>query len=495
MSLSGNLSDLAVVDLLQFVHLSQRTGTLHLEREGELARISFHRGRMVSAWAPTSPSVCDLLIAAGALGRDALASAIERQATELPPASLGQVLVATGAVGRNALRDAIRGKIEQTIFELIRWTRGRFRFVVDEVCPDREVALAPGDIIPDADVDTQSVLMEALRLFDERGGDRSPPAAAPTLAAPTLEVGAAPAAAVDAVQLVTRDEALAAALAAALHGRAAVRRVPLFDAGLPGPGELPPVVVVDIRPGQVAADGVRRLAGRHPRSPLIAIIARGVDPALAIAAGAISALPPEPTSLAVCCMAVASARGAVPATTPDLRTDLVRLRRVLGDLRSGLLSATVSLNLMTIVADSVERAVLFVVRGGAFVALGAFGSRDDGSPLAATCHGLVLRAAADSEMVECTVDGRARVVDVDQPGLPGELRAAIDRPRSGQAVLFPVLGTQKVIALVYADNGRRLGPISDVEIVEIATSQVGLAFENELLRRQLHRVPAGNDRR
>src|SRR5689334_20714218 len=106
MSLSGNLTDLAVVDLLQFVHLSLRSGTLHLDREGDQARISFHRGRIVSAWGPTSPSVSDLLIGAGALGRDQLAIAIERQAAELPPPSLGRVLIAIGAVTREALRDA-----------------------------------------------------------------------------------------------------------------------------------------------------------------------------------------------------------------------------------------------------------------------------------------------------------------------------------------------------------------------------------------------------
>ena len=55
--------------------------------------------------------------------------------------------------------------------------------------------------------------------------------------------------------------------------------------------------------------------------------------------------------------------------------------------------------------------------------------------------------------------------------------------------MFPVLGSRRVIALIYADNGRRLRPIDDVELVEIATAQVGLAFENELLRRQLTRTP------
>jgi hypothetical protein len=50
-SISGSLADIAIVDLLQFVHMSQRSGTLQLERRGEEAHISFHRGRIASAWA------------------------------------------------------------------------------------------------------------------------------------------------------------------------------------------------------------------------------------------------------------------------------------------------------------------------------------------------------------------------------------------------------------------------------------------------------------
>ena len=36
MSLFGSLADVAIVDLLQFVHLSGRSGTLYLERDDEI---------------------------------------------------------------------------------------------------------------------------------------------------------------------------------------------------------------------------------------------------------------------------------------------------------------------------------------------------------------------------------------------------------------------------------------------------------------------------
>jgi len=52
-------------------------------------------------------------------------------------------------------------------------------------------------------------------------------------------------------------------------------------------------------------------------------------------------------------------------------------------------------------------------------------------------------------------------------------------------VVFPVLGAQRVISVIYTDNGERDETIEDIEILELATAQVGMAFENELLRRQI----------
>ena len=88
----------------------------------------------------------------------------------------------------------------------------------------------------------------------------------------------------------------------------------------------------------------------------------------------------------------------------------------------------------------------------------------------------------------CIALGHALTLDYDSAELPGELKRVLDRPRSGQGVLFPVLGARRAIGLIYADNGRRVASVQDVELMELATAQVGLAFENELLRRQLERL-------
>jgi hypothetical protein len=107
--------------------------------------------------------------------------------------------------------------------------------------------------------------------------------------------------------------------------------------------------------------------------------------------------------------------------------------------------------------------------------------------LAAATSGLTLRSVNVTALAEIMAEGRARIIEHSPRTLPEELREIVDRPKSGQAAVFPVLGSRRVIALIYADNGRHDRAIDDVEIMEIATAQVGLAFENELLRRQIDR--------
>jgi GAF domain-containing protein len=41
------------------------------------------------------------------------------------------------------------------------------------------------------------------------------------------------------------------------------------------------------------------------------------------------------------------------------------------------------------------------------------------------------------------------------------------------------------VALVYVDNGARREPLEELDMLELASAQAGLAFENELLRRRV----------
>lgn len=527
MAISGSLKDVSVADVMQFIHLGRRTGTLVLARGGERAMIGFHGGRLVSAQAPHTPKLGDLLVSFKLIDRPALDEAVQRQGKESPELrrSLGQMLLSSGAIDAEGLRQVIAQQIEQAVSEVMIWDTGTFEFAIDDLRPIDDIALYPGDVLPDADINTQMVLLEAARIFDERNrgreGEGHAPIVEPTrrpvahgpnvtaehsledtlTAFPAAPREAAPAEEPERIrlQIVTRDHAFAQALAEKVEPYVAgVDLVTADQAGEALPGEPPPLVAVDLRGGQTAVESLKRLRHGHPRASVIALVDAHIPLAQVFAAGILMAMPAEAEAVSACVQNVLATRSDLhrpappsgPAALPPAEAvppggGVAKLRRVFGDLRSGLISATVALNLMHIISESVERAVLFLVKRQQLVALGAFGVDERGRSLAELTRGLRLELDGDNIFTRSLELGEVQSMDVDEAALPPHFHELVGRSKNGQVVVFPVLGTQRVISMIYADNGDRDQPIEDIDILELATAQVGMAFENELLRRQI----------
>ena len=511
MSLSGNLEDVSVADALQFIHLGGRTGTLALSCGEVRAEIGFHQGRIVNAWGPGSKRLGELLLDAGVIDQPALDAALKAQETEQPRRSLGQVLVGLNVLEPETMYRAIEQQIERTVYDLVTWTQGTFHFTLDDLKPIDEIAVVPGDVIRHLNLDTQMVLLDALRIFDERNREGGPrlgtpaqgtapvPAAAksmPTPAhgvtvvkmAPTPAHGVVPVAPLERVrlQVVSADKQIAEKLAQSIP-EATVSRVNLRDAGTPPPGEAPPIVLLDLRQGGVALEAISALRRARPRASILAVIDSGVPMAQVYQAGAMSAVQGDlPLVIAAFRSLAENRRDLITggARADGISASFNKLRRIVGDLRSGLISTTISLSLMNIISESVERAVLFLVRRDGLVALGAFGNGPEGKPLAQSSRGLRLPLNAKNALADSLADGQVRALQFEEAGFPETLRAILGRPRTGQCAVFPVLGGQRVIALVYADNGHSNRAIEELDILELAAAQAGLAFENELLRRQ-----------
>jgi hypothetical protein len=594
MAISGSLKDVSVADVMQFIHLGRRTGTLLLTRGAQRAMIGFHSGRLVSAQAPRTPKLGDLLISSGLLDRANLDLAVQTQSIERERRSLGQVLVGSGAIDAEGLRQVIAQQIEQAVSEVMVWDAGTFEFAIDDLRPIDDIALYPSDVLPDADLNTQMVLLEAARIFDERNRGRSetllegagapgaqgspgtsagPSQAAAALATGTAAAterrraglprgtgahafaasaaapaglsglsgggsgGAAAAGGFDGdsthpalesmltagnhpagllvleprpetqhrrwempkhaaerlhLQIVSADAAFAEQLGEALHHEVAgIEGLRIDQAGAVAPGEPQPIVVVDLRRGGVSLEQAAALRRARPRASIIALVDPGTSVAKVYAAGVLTALPPDVEAVAACVENLIESRddlirgasGFMPAASAQ--SGVARLRRVFGDLRSGLISATVALNLMHIISESVERAVLFLVKRDQLVALGAFGADTLGRPLAELTRGIKLSTQTESIFARSLALGEVQSVSFEDAGLPEPFRSLVGRSRAGQVVVFPVLGAQRVISVIYTDNGERDQPIEDIDILELATAQVGMAFENELLRRQI----------
>ncbi|HKV08729.1 MAG TPA: DUF4388 domain-containing protein [Thermoanaerobaculia bacterium] len=527
MSISGSLKDVSVADVMQFIHLGRRTGTLLLNRGPEKAMIGFHGGRLVSAQAPRTPKLGDLLITSGMIDRGILENAIRLQNEERERRSLGQILVGSGTIDAEGLRQVIAQQIEQAVSEVMVWDTGTFEFAIDDLRPIDDIALYPSDVLPDADINTQMVLLEAARIFDERNrdaaadpgsdtrpdlhrrpsssefdGDSTHPAmtlestqvrsTALAVAEPEFELREAapkPAAALLKLHIASADVPFAEQLAEALqHEVAGVELAELSHAGMAGPDEPPPIVLIDLRQGAATLEQAAALRRSRPRASLIALVEPGTSFAKVYEAGVLAAFTADVEAVVACVENVIESRRDLVrggGRIPEPRSGVARLRRVFGDLRSGLISATVALNLMHIISESVERAVLFLVKRDHLVALGAFGTDAKGRPLAEVTRGLKVELDIESALARSLDTGEVQNLTFEEAALTEPFRSMVGPPRNGHVVVFPVLGSQRVISVIYTDNGDNESAIEDIDILELATAQVGMAFENELLRRQI----------
>jgi len=290
------------------------------------------------------------------------------------------------------------------------------------------------------------------------------------------------------VRALTPDRELVRQLRTRLAGRARLRRVALGRATEPAGAGDSDVVLVDVRAGALDPEGLALLRAARPEARIVVLVDSADVLPLAYRHGAAAAVPAEVETVAACLSSLLEtdlARGEEDGRAAPAETGMRRLQRVFGDLRSGVASATVALNLMQLVSESFERAVLLLVKKDRLAALGAFGVAADGRPLAAAVRRLEL--VPSGLLAAALATSQAQTSAFAGADLPGALALVLGAPAFDRVVVFPVAGTERVIAVVYADNGEIDRKLQDLDLLEVAAAQVGIAFENELLRRQLGR--------
>jgi len=520
MSFQGRIEDVAVADVMQLIRLGGHSGSLSIHAGEEEALIGFERGRLVSGWSSSSLRLGELLFAASALDEPALQRALDAQEAERPRRPIGQILVRQGATTPDVIRQVVGAEIERVVKEVLAWPAGTFDFALDDLTPVVEISRFSG--APKVDLDTQQVLLEVLQAMEEEsiraacqpptptevtgeGSDpveefvhvitrsgRKPLAPAGT-ASPDSAVSDSAITAKHEVpdrprfQLVSPDADLATRINQMLietGDRMSV--VGLRDAGSSLLGEAPPIVVVDLRYQPQGAETLTALCRARPRASVVVLFEGRAPLRELYHAGVLSITSATAETVVACVRSVARQRKYLSnesAIAEGVRSSLARLRRIIVDLRSGLLATSVSANLLNVVAESLDRGVLLVPDREQLVALGAFGRTASGEDLVAKTQHMAFPLGQNGVFVECVRDSHTRRVSYESAGLPAAFCDVVDRPISGEIAVLPVPGSERVIAVIYLDNGARDRLVGDIEIFELAAFQLGLALENEFLRR------------
>jgi len=157
-ALRGDLRHFFPAEILQLLQLSQATGRLEVERQGERAEVYVERGRPV--FARTSGGAVragEVLVHRGVLSSDQLERALTTQRAQ-PGQRLGALLVAEGAVTPEQLQGAVHEVLRRIVFGLLLWREGTFRFMPGEPARDEDIQI---------DLDLDRLILEGLRLADQ----------------------------------------------------------------------------------------------------------------------------------------------------------------------------------------------------------------------------------------------------------------------------------------------------------------------------------------
>ena len=157
MGVSGNLKTMLPGDLLQWLSLGQKNGTLVVSNKAVEKKIFFRSGRVISS-ASNDPReyLGQFLMSHGYLSEPELMKAMEVQ--HQSGILLGKILVMIDVINETELQRLMRLKAEEEIYEIFLWPEAEFHFIDDQL-PTQEM-------IP-LQIDVTGIIMEGTRRVDE----------------------------------------------------------------------------------------------------------------------------------------------------------------------------------------------------------------------------------------------------------------------------------------------------------------------------------------
>lgn len=150
MPVSGDLATLDFADLLGWVQVRAKTGSLSLRRGATEKRLGFDAGRLGSS-ASNDPreTLGQALVRDHLISEEALFRALLRQESEHK--LLGEILVESGALAADPLRRALERSAEEIVYDVFLWRDGAFAYedgaeaVVNPFPLDMDLGLVIGE--------------------------------------------------------------------------------------------------------------------------------------------------------------------------------------------------------------------------------------------------------------------------------------------------------------------------------------------------------------
>ncbi len=174
MAFTGDLELLNIVDIIQLLNTTRKSGTFSVKGSKGESRIIFSNGYIVGAsHLNNRVRIGTVLVKMNAITPEDLEQALEvqkRAGKDRKP--LIATLIELGKLGSDEASRGLKKLIEMTLVELIGWTKGTFTLDTEAIAVSPECSYPISRMEQEIGLDAQMVLMDALRIFDERERDR-----------------------------------------------------------------------------------------------------------------------------------------------------------------------------------------------------------------------------------------------------------------------------------------------------------------------------------
>lgn len=543
MSFTGELEHLPIVDVIQLLHSTRKSGILRVaSRKGE-SQLVFKDGYIVSAnHLNSSVRIGKILVDLNIISQETLAQALKAQlraGKDCKP--LIVTLIERGGVKEEDAYRGLEQLIELTLVEILTWKKGTFTLDVLPSSVSDEYRYYPERISREINVNTQVVLMEALRVFDEKMRDgelaekdfpeeegltESAPATthrqkleeiAPSLPVQEREELAAFLGGFSAVRETVAETARSVILFSSDHLISHAVTAVCTPAGIPvsvasEERDLDPILVKALAGNDVpilVIDAPRQVDNRfspkeisslwqrkrvhYPEICVIQLAAPG-DAAFALQSysDGVRAVLPRPslserraTYVTDAIQFLTAIRVFLMATAFDRESFAAgRLKAAIArlpDFRDA--TTSVARNLLECVAGICERSLTLIVRDSELVAdkwIGISGGKAGGVEPA---PGLRIPLARPSLLCDVIDWGFVHYGPTEDETVRNHLFASIGPPSRPTVLLLPIRRHGKTVALAYGDFGGREPVPLDGGLLEILASQAELVLESAFYRK------------
>ncbi|MDO9289847.1 MAG: DUF4388 domain-containing protein [Thermodesulfovibrionales bacterium] len=175
MAFTGELEQLHIVDIIQLLNTTRKSGTLSVKGSRGESRIIFSNGYIVGANYLNKVRIGTVLVKMNAITIEDLRQALKIQKNAGKNRKpLIATLIGLGKLKRDDATMGLTKLIEMTVVELVGWTKGTFTLDTEAVAVSTDCSYPISKMEQEICLDSQMVLMESLRIFDEQERDRQP---------------------------------------------------------------------------------------------------------------------------------------------------------------------------------------------------------------------------------------------------------------------------------------------------------------------------------